>query len=422
MRLWPESKVSRLERQIEELRAGFANPTDTFLDSMGVAATYSGQRVSTDKALGMSAVYAAVSLISETVEMLPFKIYRKTDGERIEADTHRSWRMIHDRPNPATSAHVFWSTAAAHLLLHGNCYLEKVRDPFSQQIESLYLVDPGCVTVEWNGRRKRFVDQGPPKREWTEETMLHIVGFSLNGIMGVSPISLCRNPLGTALAREEFEGGFYKRGAKFHGHIEYPGRLGAQGIENLSKGFAALHSGTGSMHKTPVLEEGATFKSDQMVLEDMQFVESKQMSRSDVAIIFRLPPSYLAASSGDSLTYATVEGNKIQMAQTAIMPLTDTIDQAVSQDPEILPQPSMYAEHTLEGLLRADKKTEAEYLEKLHTMGVIDEAFIAELLNLPKPPPPKPVPAALQPFQNGGDVVRPNGVPSPVGGNGNTNG
>ena len=58
MRLWPESKVSRLERQIEELRAGFANPTDTFLESMGVAATYSGQRVSTDKALGMSAVYA----------------------------------------------------------------------------------------------------------------------------------------------------------------------------------------------------------------------------------------------------------------------------------------------------------------------------------------------------------------------------
>jgi HK97 family phage portal protein len=245
--------------------------------------------------------------------------------------------------------------------------------------------------------------------------MLHIYELSLNGITGVSPIAMCRNPLGTAMSRDEFEGGFYKRGAKFAGHIEHPGSLREQGIKNISEQFSAIHHGSPNMHKTPVLDEGATYKTDQMVLEDMQFVQSKQMSRSDVAVIFKIPPSYLAASSGDSLTYATVEGNKIQLAQTAIMPTTNTIAKAISQDPEILPQPSMYAEFVLEGLLRADKKTEAEYLEKLEGMGVIDAGYIAELLNLPKPPPPKPVPAPLQSFQNGEGNIRPDAVPSATG-------
>lgn len=418
---WPGSRTKDLEREVAELRAGFANPSPEFMDAMGVTATYSGQRVSVDKAMGMAAVYAGVSLIAETVGMLPLKIYRDVDGERVEADTHRSYRMLHDRPNPAMSAHVFWSAVAAHLLLYGNAFLPKVTDPLTGFIESLYLEDPTCITVEWNGARKRFVDEGPPKRTWTEETMLHIVGFSLNGVTGVSPISMCRNPLGTAIARETFEGTFYKQGATMPGVIEYPGRLGAEGIKNLASGFAARHHGVDNMHQTPVLEEGAAFKPAQMALEDMQFVESKQMSRSDVAIIFRIPPSYLAASSGDSLTYATVEGNKIQLAQTAIMPLTHTIAQAVGQDPEILPQPSMYAEFTLEALLRADKITQATYWEKMHGMGVISEDSIAQFENLPKPPPPKPVPAPLQPFQNG-DSVRPDGVPSIPGGNGSTAG
>jgi HK97 family phage portal protein len=417
MRLWPESKTTRLEREVAELRAGFANPGDWLYEALGGSTTYSGQRVTADKAMGMAAVYGAVSLISETVGMLPLKVYRKTDGERVEADTHRSWRMLHDKPNSATTAHNFWATVTAHLKLHGNAYLEKDRDPFTGEITSLYIQDPGAITVEWNGRRKRFVDYGPPKREWTEEEMLHIYELSLNGVTGVSPIAMCRNPLGTAMSREEFEGGFYKRGAKFAGHIEHPGSLREQGIKNIAEQFAAIHHGGANMHKTPVLDEGATYKTDQMVMEDMQFVESKQMSRSDVAIIFKIPPSYLAASSGDSLTYATVEGNKIQLAQTAIMPTTNTIAKAISNDPEILPQPSMYAEFVLEGLLRADKKTEAEYLEKLEAMGVIDAKFIAELLNLPKPPPPKPVPAPLQPFQNGDGAVRPDDVPSALNGN-----
>ena len=64
------------------------------------------------------------------------------------------------------------------------------------------------------------------------------------------------------------------------------------------------------------------------------------------------------------------------------MPTAHTIAQAVSQDPEISFSPACTQRFVLEQL-RADKKTQAEYWEKLHGMNVVSEAYIAERENLP---------------------------------------
>jgi phage portal protein BeeE len=50
----------------------------------------SGQRVTVDKAFGLAPVYSAVSIISEAVGMLPFKVYRSPgDDEVVVASDHR---------------------------------------------------------------------------------------------------------------------------------------------------------------------------------------------------------------------------------------------------------------------------------------------------------------------------------------------
>ena len=83
----------------------------------------------------------------------------------------------------------------------------------------------------------------------------------------------------------------------------------------------------------PVLEDGATFKILPMPLEDMQFVENQQLTRTDIAVAFRIPPSYLGGTTGDSLTYTTKEANTSQMAQLAIMPWTTSSNAPSAQTP-----------------------------------------------------------------------------------------
>lgn len=364
--------------------SGLAAPAGWLLETFGTGTAVSGERVTRSSAMGIAAVFSAVEKISEAVGSLPLKVYRVVDeGDRVEARSHRAWRMLHDKPNSDTTAHVFWAAVTAQLLLDGNALLWKERDAFSGEVESLYLLDSSAFTVEWDGRMKTFRHTVTNDR-FSTESILHVMGFSLDGVVGCSRIAYCREALGTALGRSRFEGEFYAQGARFPGVIEYPGRLGEQGTRNLAAAMQGRHGGPGNRHKTPVLEEGASFKQVGMSLADMQFVESAQLSRSDIATMFNLPASYLNASSGDSLTYATTESNQIQFAQWAVAPLTNRIAKALTHDPGVLPQNVMYAEFTLEGLLRADMKTRAEYWASMKGTLGLDPAFIAARENIPQ--------------------------------------
>jgi HK97 family phage portal protein len=362
--------------------SGLANPSGWLVDALSVATASSGEKVTQEKALGLAAVFSAVAKISEAVGSLPFKVYRMVDDDTVEARGHRSWRMLHDKPNSETDARTYWSTVAAQLLLEGDSLSWKERDPFTGEVESLYLLDNAQFQIEWDGGRKVFKNTQTGRRFGTDE-ILHIMGFSLNGISGCSRITYCRETLGTALGRARFEGEFYAQGGAFQGVIEYPGRLGPQGTENLGKAMAGRHHGPGNRHKTPVLEEGATFKSVSMSLADMQFVENAQLSKADIATLFDLPAAYLNASSGDSLTYATTESNQIQFGQMAVAPIATRIASAVTNDPGILPQNVMYAEHTLEALYRADMKTRAEYWSVMKGVLGLDPEYIARRENIP---------------------------------------
>ncbi len=390
-----------------EQRSTLANPDAYLLDAFGVVRSSSGERVNERTALGLAGVYSAVEKISEAVGTLPLKVYRtQDDDQRVEARSHRMWRILHDAPNEYTNAHTFWSTVTAILLLRGNAFLLKEFDPDTEELESLWIMDSNTVNVEWDGRRKRFVVYYPEKRVYTPEEVVHIMGFSLDGWLGCSRISYCKNTLGNALARSRYEGKFYAQGARIPGVIQYPGALGPDGLANLANSFAGTHGGVDNMHKWPVLEEGATVQTIGMSLEDMQFVENSQLSLTEIAVLFNLPPAYLGGSTGDSLTYATTESNQIQFAQMAITPLVNRISQALTNDASILPRNRMYCEFVIEGLLRADMRTRVEYWKALKDMGVVDAAYIAARENLPEPPPePKPVPVAAPAVTNGNGLT-----------------
>jgi HK97 family phage portal protein len=378
-------------------RSTFASPSAQDLESFGVTRSYAGESVTVDKAMGLTAVWNAVYQISMAVAQCPLKVFRVTDNdEREESKNHRSYRMLHDMPNEQTTAHTFWSSLTASLLLRGNAYIFKQRDELGM-VEQLWMLDATQITVEVRSGGKVFIyGSGPSARTYTSEDVLHILDLSLNGgVTGCSRISFGRQSIGSAIGRDRFEGEFYAQGARIPGVIEHPGRLGKSGVENLAGAFRDKHTGKGNRHKVPVLEEGAHFQQIGMSLEDMQFVESKRLSQIDIANLFNIPASRLNTSAGDSLTYSTQELNDIQFAKQTVAPITTNIASALTNDPAILPWNVMYAEFVLEGLMRADAKTRAEVWSQYHAMGVVDEQYIAARENLPKPKP-KPVMPAIE--------------------------
>jgi HK97 family phage portal protein len=413
--------------------SGLALPQPWMAEAFGAMPSPSGQRVNVHTAMGLSAVWSAVSYISEQVGQLPLKVYRVEDGDRVEARSHRAWRMLHDKPNEHTPADRFWSAVSAQVLLYGNAFLAKRRDDLGL-VEQLVLLNPQHMVVYWDGDQliKQYVytPLNGDTRVYGVDDVVHVYGMSLDGVVGESPISRCKAAFGAAMARDEFEGGFYNRGATLSGKVTHPNRLSDDAIRHLKESVNAIYGGTGKAHQVGVFEEGADFVTVGSPLKDLEFVAAQQLSRTDIASIFKLPPNYLGGSTGDSLTYATVESNQLQFALHAIAPVTNTITSALTADPSIFPQNIYDCEFVLEGMLRADAQARAGYYKTMAEIKAITPNEIRRLENMapiaggdkiqadpPAPPPPSQLPVESQPVPNG--QIRPpaktngNGVLSP---------
>lgn len=371
------------------MTGGLAFPSDDLISALsGGAPTTAGERIDTTTAMRVADVFTAVNIIAEDVGSLPLKVFRSVGDDVLDASDHRAYRMLHDAPNPSMPAFRFWSTLATHLLLWGNAYIQKLRDQ-NGLVSEIWLLHPSWVTVEWSWERreKRFIVYWPygEAQTYDETQVRHIFGVSVDGLIGLSPIAQCRESLGTAAARARFEGDLYEKKPFITGVIEMPGTV--RDAVKLREGWRAIYSGQGEdRHGVATLEEGATFRQLTMPLADMQFVESAQLSKTEIANIFKMPPWKLGGSVGNSLTYQTTEGNDLWYAKGAIAPLTTCIAKFLAADRGIFPFGSWYPEFVLEGLYRADSAARVAYYQGMSAIGAMTVDEIRERENLPPLP------------------------------------
>jgi phage portal protein BeeE len=76
--------------------------------------TAAGVSVGPETALNLSAVWACVRVISETIGSLPWFVYRARGRRTRAGDDHEGYRLLHDAPNPDMTAMVWKETSVAH--------------------------------------------------------------------------------------------------------------------------------------------------------------------------------------------------------------------------------------------------------------------------------------------------------------------
>jgi HK97 family phage portal protein len=422
--------MSRLERwlappkmpgvtgNLEHRQSTLADGPQWLIDAWGGSQTIAGERINQDSSLAISDVFAAVDLIAETISQLPLKVFRditlslRPGTGVIEDPTHRCWRILHDMPNPFTPAHRFWSTITVHHLLWGNWFIEKLRGS-DGLVNELRILHPSMVEVEFSELAgvKRFIvtrQDGMRQEPFGDDRILHGFGLSKNGLIGMSRIQQAREMLGVAKGRKRWEGEVYQR-PFISGVVKTPMPIKDGGVK-LRESWKNIY-GQGSKDRggIAVLEEGAEYQQISAPLEDMQFVENAQLSKTEIAVLFKLPPSMLGGSTGDSLTYATVEGNKIQLATSAIAPVANSIAQFLSHDFGLFPFQSWYCEFVMEGMLRGDSAARADYWSKMKPVLNLDPEYIAARENIPltavKEPEPVPIPLSDSEDIMGEDAV-----------------
>ena len=133
-------------------------------------------------------------VLADAASSLPLHVYRKTADGRELVTGGRLVDLL-DRPAPATTQSDLVSTLMAHLLIWGNAFLGKYREGGDiTQIAPLY---PDRVTPELDGGQLRwhYSPTTGPQTLLTDADLVHIKGLSIDGVLGLSPVTQAANVL-----------------------------------------------------------------------------------------------------------------------------------------------------------------------------------------------------------------------------------
>lgn len=395
--------LDRITAGVGTRASGVAQPHQWLIDLWsGGEPTYSGKTVTEEGALGLIPVYSAVSLLAGGVGQLPMRTYERLDARRRRpAYGHRTWSMLHEHPNDLMAADAYWETVVAHVLLWGNHFSAKERGR-DGLVNALIPLSPSKTQVGKDDKGQPFyVHDG--KRYGADE-MFHVRGLSVDGLVGLSPVQQARQALGNMSARDEFQGRFWANNARPGGVLRHPNNLSVKAKGRLERAWQQAQGGLANAGRTVLLEEGMEWQSLGMPLQDAQFIEQQKFSRSEVALLYRVPPYMLAADVGSSLTYSTSEGQSLDFVKWSLNRWLRRIEGALRADPDIFPQGTrFYPEYDTDALLRADSKARGDFytraLDPVKGWMVRNEVREREGLN---------------PVEGGDEFQEPPATPSPT--------
>ena len=97
-------------------------------------------------AQGVSAAYACVQAISEAIATLPLHLYKQDGDNRVKAEGHPLYRVLHSQANPEQTAMEAREYLQACVLLRGNAFARLVFG-YDGQVRELWPLDPDRVQV-----------------------------------------------------------------------------------------------------------------------------------------------------------------------------------------------------------------------------------------------------------------------------------
>lgn len=346
--------------------------------------TPSGSTVGPDSSLKLSAVWACVRLRSQTIASLPLHL---RDDAKNHASDHPLYRLLHSSPNADMTSSEFWEAMLASTDLWGNAFARIVWEdrrpisltPLNPEKVAIVRASNGDLTYEYTvgGKVKTFSDRD----------VLHIKGFTLDGIIGLSPIQFAAETMGGLMdanraASREFQnglkvGGFLKTGAT---------TLQPDQRERLRNALATFGRPENA-GKWMVLEAGmepASAHGIRMNPADAQLLESRYFGIEEICRAFGVPPQLIGHTSKASSWASSLENTNLGFLTYSLRPTLVRIEQAIAKKLLLPEERALYRpKFSVEGLLRADSAARSSFYSQMLQNGVMSRNDVRSLEDLP---------------------------------------
>jgi len=319
----------------------------------------SGVAMTETSAMTVSAVYAAVRVIAETIAQLEWEVYERQDESNIERYDHPLRLLLDQEPNSEMTAFSWRIAMMTSFYLHGNMVAEIERNRGGRPV-SLWWIHPARVAMKRDSTKRIYYEvtdeHGLNPVRLDPIDVYHVPLMAADGIVGKGLVQRARDSFGLTLGMEQYSGSSFANGARPGGILKHPGKLTTDARRNIRDEWDAMHRGADKAGRIAVLQEGMEFQAMQMSAVDAQLLEQRQFQIAEVARWFNIPPHLLRDLS--RATFGNIEHQSIEYKTYTIRPLAVAMQQEAHRKLfSATEKPTYFTELDLDDLSLADLKS-----------------------------------------------------------------
>jgi len=322
-------------------------------------------------ALYVVPAYAAIKIISEAIASLPVHQYSDRNGVKAAVPLCRAI------DSPADGSFRFdWMQRLVTSLLTNHGAVGVLSGFDMGWPTGCTWVNPSRLTGEMVGGSPRYWLDGKPI---SDRELLYIPSMAVPGqALGVSPVRHFAETFSAAREAQRANRAWSKSRAVPGSTLQNTKQtLDQKTAEVLAdRALARIQNGKPFVY-------GSDWKFDVLSLPagDLAFLESIKANATQIAAIYNIAPQRIGGNVGDSLTYATVEGNQLRFLTDTIQPWLAKIEEPLSR--RLMPRPQ-YLKFNADAVVRIDTNTRIALYRAYREIGMHN---VDELLALDDQPP-----------------------------------
>lgn len=268
-------------------------------------------------------LFAIVSQICNAFASVEWHLYRRTSvrdkNRRQEVLTH-GFLDVWNQPNPFMTGRVFRETCQQHLDLVGETFL--ILRKIAGIIFEMWPVRPDRMTPVKHPDKflTGWVYTGPDGEE-VPLNLDQVVQIKYpnpaDPFRGMGPVQTSLFDVDAARYSAEWNRNFFVNGAQPGGVIKVPYKMGDKEWQAFWDRWNATHRGVANAHHVALLEN-AEWQDTKFSMEDMQFVELRNLPRELLREAFAFPKPMLGTV--DDVNRANADAGKEIMAENQTAP------------------------------------------------------------------------------------------------------
>lgn len=352
-------------------------------------ATDAGISVTDERAMQVSAVWACVQLIANSVASLPLNFYRKDENGRKELERHYLTDIFHRSPNAHMKPRDFRLAMTTQMALWNNAYAEIV---FSgERPVALLPLRPGRMTpvITENGELTyhysvTYDANNSGVRVYAKKSILHLKGFGTDGVVGLERNGYARPALGLSVSADTYAAKQFANGGRSGGgYLMFDDFLTKEQREQARLLYSGMSETAYNAGKLWLLEGGVKYEADTIPPDTMQMLQTRSMQLSEIARFFGVPEVLIGAGSNTSSAWpASFEAQQLFFLQNTLKPYLDEWEAAIGYS--LISQPTIVADHDESQFIKMDSAAKGSYWSTLVQNGLATRNEARKTMNLPR--------------------------------------